>query len=196
MIKQNLFFMGALFLMLSCSSEQDNQVVKIEKYYGLLDLLDEQVSMLVDQNAVLEKTLGVGSETEVTSKTPSAKEWRAELELFYYANINKLGLIDAYETEELSKFGGGKKLINSAKSSEFSVRMIEYNFANDKLESLRILVEEENEVYVFKKEMEMTFTQNRGVSVLTGYSIKGTQTMVMKSDLTFSLNAKIEINTP
>ncbi len=102
-----------------------------------------------------------------------------------------MGLIGAYETEELSNFGGGKKLINSAKSDEQSVRMIEYNFANDQLESLRILVEEDNEVYVFKKEMQMTFIQKNGKAYLKDYSITGTQTMVMKSDLFFSLKAKV-----
>jgi hypothetical protein len=194
-MRQILGLIGLMALLVSCGSGNNNQVVKIDEYYSLLDLLDEQIDLLVSENATLEKTLGVGEEVELISKTPNIEEWKSELELFYYANINKLGLIDAYETEELSNFGGGKKLINSAKSNEQSVRMIEYNFANDMLESLRILVEEENEVYVFKKEMQMTFTQKNGKSFLTDYSITGTQTMVMKSDLNFSLKAKVLPNT-
>ena len=194
-MRQILGLIGLMALLVSCGSGNNNQVVNIDEYYSLLDLLDEQIDLLVSENATLEKTLGVGEEVELISKTPNIEEWKSELELFYYANINKLGLIDAYETEELSNFGGGKKLINSAKSNEQSVRMIEYNFANDMLESLRILVEEENEVYVFKKEMQMTFTQKNGKSFLTDYSITGTQTMVMKSDLNFSLKAKVLPNT-
>lgn len=190
-MRQIIVLIGLMALLVSCSSEGNNQIVKVDEYYSLLDLLDQQIDLLVSENASLEKTLGVGEQVEQISNTPNIEEWKRELELFYYANINKLGLIDAYETEELSNFGGGKKLINSAKSSEQSVRMIEYNFANDMLESLRILVEEENEVYVFKKEMQMTFTQKYGKPFLKDYSITGTQTMVMKSDLTFSLKAKV-----
>lgn len=182
---------GALALLVSCNSSNDNQVVKVEKYYGLLDLLDEQINFLVSEKASLEKTLAVDGQVELITSIPNIEEWKKELELFYYADINKLGLIDAYETEELSNFGGGKKLINAAKSDKESVQIIEYNFANDLLESLRILVQEENEVYVFEKEMKMNFIQKEGKPFLKDYSITGTQTMIMKSDMTFSLKAKV-----
>jgi len=186
-----IVLIGTFAFLASCSPVSNTEVVEINEYYNLLGLLDEQAALLAGQKATLEKTLGVGAEVEFISSTPNIEEWKSELELFYYANINKLGLIGAYETEELSNFGGGKKLINSAKSDEQSVRMIEYNFANDQLESLRILVEEDNEVYVFKKEMQMTFIQKNGKAYLKDYSITGTQTMVMKSDLFFSLKAKV-----
>ena len=194
MTKQKWVFIGALFMILSCDSKEESQVVKIDDYYNLLQLLDEQIEFLVKNNATLEKTLGAGSESETTQKTPSTDEWKEELKLFYNANINKLGLKDAYEIEELGRIGGGKKLINSAKSDAQSVRLIEYNFGHETLESLRILIEEENEVYVFKKEMQMMFALKKGKLVLDTYSIEGSQTMVMKSDLNFSLNAKVRVN--
>lgn len=192
-MRKIVVFIGVLALMVSCSttSTSDNQIVKIEKYYSLLDLLDEQINFLVSENASLEKTLAVDGQVELIRSSPNIEEWKSELELFYYADINKLGLIDAYETEELSNFGGGKKLINAAKSDSESVKLIEYNFANDLLESLRILVQDKNEVYVFEKEMKMNFIQKEGKSFLKDYSITGTQIMIMKSDMTFSLEAKV-----
>ncbi len=194
MTKKKLLILSVLIATFSCTSPTKEPVVQAGTYYDLVGLLDHQVKYLYVQNASLEKTIGAGDESEVLQVSPDTTTWREEFKLFYNADINKLGLSDAYEVEQLSRIDGGRKLINAAKSGAQPVRLIEYNFSNNALESLRILVEEKNEVYVFKKEMQMHFAQVEGAPVLKEYSIEGTQTMVMKSDLNFSLNGKVVLN--
>ncbi len=191
---RNLLFVTIVVLCSSCAPATEEKVTRTNVYYDLIGLLNNQVDYLASQNAVLEKKVGAGDESEILEITPDDKGWKEELKLFFNADINKLGLTDAYDVEQLSRIDGGRKLINAARSENQPIRLIEYNFSEKMLESLRILVEEKNEVYTFKKEMRMTFTQINDQTVLSQYSIVGTQAMVMKSDLDFSLNGKIVLN--
>lgn len=183
-------FLG-LFLvagMTACSGPTEPAVVKSNTYFDLVGLLDAQTSLLVKQGVVLEKKLVANGEQEFMALRPDSEEQlRAELKLFYEADINKLGLDDAYFTEELPGINGSSKVINTARKAGPNVRMIEYDYNLGKLGQIRILVEDKNDIYTFQKEMVMSFETQDSREVLTGYSITGKQKMVMKSDLDFSL---------
>ncbi|GAB5522650.1 MAG: hypothetical protein Roseis2KO_05220 [Roseivirga sp.] len=173
----------------ACSAPVETVAVKTDSYFDLVGLLDTQTALLLEQGAVLEKQLTANGETEVVSVKPESEEQlKAELRLFYEANINKLGLDDAYFTEELPGINGASKIINTAKKAGPDIRMIEYDFYLGKISQIRVLVEDKNDIYTFEKEMTMKFEPlSDGREILTGYSINGKQKMVMKSDLNFSL---------
>lgn len=183
-------FLGLFFAIgiTACSGPTETAVVRANSYFDLVGLLDAQTSLLVKQGVVLEKKLTANGEKESMSLRPDSEEQlRAELKLFYEADINKLGLDDAYFTEELPGINGSSKVINTAKRAGPNVRMIEYDYNLGKLSQIRVLVEDKNDIYTFQKEMTMSFESSGGQEVLTGYSITGKQKMVMKSDLDFSL---------
>lgn len=183
-------FLG-LFLVLglaSCNAPEETISVKTDKYFDLVGLLDAQSELLFQQKAVLQKKLMANGEVESMSVTPdSTGQIKAELKLFYEADINKLGLDDAYFTEELPGVSGGRKVINTAKKAGPNVRLIEYDYVQGKINQIRIIVEDKNDIYTFEKEMTMNFESIEGYEILSGYTIKGKQQMVMKSDLNFSL---------
>lgn len=179
----------SLFLILSitaCNTGDVKSKVKIDKYFDLVSLLDEQSELLYTNKAVLDKKLTANGEVEsILVRPDSAAQIRNELKLFYEANINKLGLGDAYFTEELPGINGMRKVINTAKRSGPNVRLIEYDYKSDALDRIRIVMEDKNDVYTFEKEMLMNFKSVNGREILSNYTISGKQQMVMKSDLNF-----------
>lgn len=183
-------FLG-LFLVLgfvSCNAPEETVSVKTDKYFDLVGLLDAQSELLFEQKAVLQKKLMANGETESMSVRPdSTGQIKAELKLFYEANINKLGLDDAYFTEELPGVNGGRKVINTAKRTGPNVRLIEYDYFQGKINQIRVVVQDKNDIYTFEKEMTMNFESIDGREILSSYTITGKQQMVMKSDLNFSL---------
>ncbi len=191
MIKKTVLGLFLVLGMAACSGSAETPVVRADSYFDLVGLLDDQTSLLIKQGVVLDKKLTANGEQESMSLRPDSEEQlRAELKLFYEADINKLGLDDAYFTEELPGINGNSKVINTAKKAGPNVRMIEYDYSLGKLSQIRVLVEDKNDIYTFQKEMTMSFESLDGKEMLTGYSITGKQKMVMKSDLDFSLQGR------
>ena len=184
----------ALFVTGACDST-GREAVRIDKYFDLVSLLDDQAELLYSSGARLEKLLVANGEEETMLVRPdSAAQLKAEWRLFYEADINKLGLGDAYFVEELPGINDSRKVINTAKKKAPNVRMIEYDYEQDRLRHIRIVVEDKNDIYDFRKELLLNFDWLDGRETLTSYSIKGKQDMVMKSELDFSLDGKILFN--
>jgi hypothetical protein len=189
-------FMGLLlaFCLTSCIDSGDSSQVRIDTYFDLVGLLDEQSVLLYKNRAVLRKKLTANGTDEIlTIKPDSVGQIKAELRLFYEADINKLGLGDAYVIEELPGVNGARKVINTARASGAKVRLIEYDYQNDQLERIRVLIEEKTGIYTFEKEMLLNFGFYGNSELLESYMITGKQQMVMKSDLNFSLEGVFSV---
>ena len=186
--------LAALLLLGACSGS-GGKAVKIDKYFDLVSLLDQQAELLYHSGARLEKVLVAnGKEDKMMVRPDSVGQLKAEFKLFYEADINKLGLDDAYYEEELPGINGNRKVINTAKKKTPNVRLIEYDYEQDQLRHIRILVQDKNDIYNLEKEMLLNFEQVDGRELLTSYSINGKQDMVMKSELEFSLSGKVLFN--
>lgn len=190
---KNSFLLVIIVLVSACEMGKKSEPIRTGTYFDLVELLDEQVAIIDQQKPKLIKELTVDGQTEtVTTTLDSASMWKEELQLFYQADINKLGLEDAYITEQLSAGTDRYKKIDSAKTNAPTIRTIEYNYYKNVLENIRIVVREKNTVYEFDKELLLEFKQINGKSLLSSFAIKGNQKMVLKSPLTYSLNAKLE----
>ncbi|KYG83507.1 hypothetical protein [Roseivirga echinicomitans] len=188
---KNLVFLLSL-LLFGCSVGKKSEPIRTGTYFDLVELLDEQIAAFEEERPTLTKELSVNGETDqVIVQFDSAKQWKEELGLFYQADINKLGLETSYVTEELSTGTDIKKVIDSAKTDRPSVRSIEYNYRADRLESIRIIMKDENPVYKFEKELSLYFNVVQGKSVLSSFTISGDQSMILKDELNYSLKAKI-----
>ena len=192
-IKALLPVFSAVLIMSSCNFvEQDKEAIKIDTYFDLAGLLDQQADLWMARGVKVEKVLTTNAREEtVIVDVTDRKQLTDELNLFYEADINKVGLGDAYIIEELPAVFGQRKLVNSARSKKQKVRLLEFNYDQEKLTQIRILVEDKNSVYTFEKEMLIDFETINGEEVLTGYSITGKQDMVLKSDLNFSLKGRL-----
>ncbi len=189
-------FLGlALLVLLSACDARQTQAVKIDKYFDLVALLDQQAELLYSQGARVEKVLlANGEEEKMLIRPDSEGDLKNEWQLFYEADINKLGLDDAYEVEELPGINGSRKVITTAKKKAANVRLIQFDYDQDRLSQIRILIQEKNDIYNFEKEMLLNFEWVDGQERLKYYSINGKQDMVMKSELAFALSGKVLLN--
>lgn len=163
--------------------------VKMDKYFDLAGLLDRQAALLYAGGAKLEKVLVAdGKEDKMLISPDSVGQIKAELKLFYEADINKPGLDDAYDEETLPGADGSHSVINVAKKKAPRVRLIEYDYEQHQLRRIRILVQNKNDIYDLQKEMLLNFEQTDGRERLTSYSISGRQRMLMKPELRFSIS--------
>lgn len=184
-----------LIVLLSACDVQNTEAVKIDTYFDLVGLLDAQAELLYNSGARVEKVLVAnGEEEKMLIRPDSVGQLKTEWQLFYEADINKLGLDDAYFVEGLPGMNGGRKVIYTAKKKAANVRLIEYDYEQDRLRYIRILIQEKNDIYNFEKEMLLNFDLIKGKEVIKDYSIKGRQDMVMKSELTFAISGKILMN--
>ncbi|WP_421977315.1 hypothetical protein [Roseivirga seohaensis] len=188
---KNLVFLLSLML-LGCSVGKKSEPIRTGTYFDLVELLDEQIAEFEVEKPVLTKELNVSGETDkVTIQLDSAKQWKEELGLFYQADINKLGLETSYTTEELSTGVNTKKVIDSAKNERLAVRSIEYNYTDNQLVSIRIIIRDKNPIYKFEKELNLYFQNEQGKSILSSFTISGDQNMILKDELSYSLKATI-----
>ena len=187
------WFVLIVLMAFSCGSDQQRAVKRTTVYYDLVKLLDEQVSLLSRSNVALDKTLLADEESEqVRLSPPGEEDWKKELALFYTADINKLGLEEAYEVEKMANPDGGYRIINTAKDDDQPVRSITYHFdATSKPVSFTILMKDENMVYTFDKEMTMQFEPFEEGVKLKSYKISGVQQMILKGELSFAIEGKV-----
>ena len=168
------------------------KLVKTDKYFDLAGLLDRQAALWYASGARLEKVLVAdGKEDKMLISPDSVGQLKAELKLFYEADINKPGLEDAYDEKTLPGADGSHRIINTAKKKAPRVRRIEYDYEQHQLRRIRILVQNKNDIYDLQKEMLLHFEQIDGRERLTSYSISGRQGMLMKPELRFSLSGSV-----
>ena len=166
--------------------------VKTDKYFDLAGLLNRQAALWYASGAGLEKVLVADGKEEKTLISPdSVGQLKAELKLFYEADINKPGLDDAYDEKTLPGANGSHRIINTAKKKAPRVRLIEYDYEQHQLRRIRILVQNKNNIYDLQKEMLLHFEQIDGRERLTSYSISGRQRMLMKPELRFSISGSV-----
>ena len=183
-----LVFLAASLLTGACGVPGAKSV-KTDKYFDLAGLLDRQAALWYAGGARLEKVLVAdGKEDKMLISPDSVGQLKAELKLFYEADINKPGLEDAYDEKTLPGADGSHSVINVAKKKAPRVRLIEYDYEQHQLRRIRIIVQNKNDIYDLQKEMLLNFEQTDGRERLTSYSISGRQRMLMKPELRFSIS--------
>jgi len=191
-MKLKYLFLFVVIALWGCDEGQKSEPIRTGIYFDLVELLDQQAELLAKEKPSFTKMLTVNGETETISiELESASQWKAQLALFYPADINKLGLETAYVTEEFPLGENQKKIIDEAKGQKATVRLIEYNYLNEQLTNIRILSRENNTVYEFDKELNLNFSFDAGMNRISSFSIIGNQDMLLKSDLSYSLKAVI-----
>lgn len=191
-MKLKYLFLFVVIALWGCDEGQKSEPIRTGIYFDLVALLDQQAQLLAEAKPSFTKQLTVNGEIEIISlELDSASQWKAQLALFYQADINKLGLETAYVTEEFPLGENQKKIIDEAKGQKATVRLIEYNYLNEQLTNIRILSRENNTVYEFDKELNLNFSFDAGMNRISSFSIIGNQDMLLKSDLSYSLKAVI-----
>jgi len=186
-MKKSKFLFSILIIctLAACTVENDKTKVEVDAYFNLGALLNEKIEYLASANAKLQKELTSQGASELLTIDPdSVAGWKRQFNLFYEADINKLGYVGDYFEEEIPAINGISKKIYSTKTQKNPVKVMEYIYEESSLKEIRISVKESNAIYEVIKEMKLHFNKEEK---LIGFDITGGESMTVKEDLNYAI---------
>lgn len=160
-----------------------------KKYFDLIQFTDNQVRELYMQKRQVKKKIFLDGQTdEIISDTLN---WEKELALFKEADINSSSLRDSYEISE-DKIA--RTITYTAKESKLKVKEIRLIFDEQSqmnrvsVKQVKIFFSEDNQLYEIQRDLMMELRNN----LLSAYSIKGFQKVILKDSLVYEITAKID----
>jgi hypothetical protein len=165
---------------------------KINDYFDIEGLIDEQVKMLDSIGPSLYKEAVINGQNETETFAPSDSAWVKELLIFKTADINRPMLTDSYDVREHTK------------DNRKSLRYISKTPGSTEVDSIAIRMNEEEKPHIFQaylsrkntlfrsvKSLEVTFADHQGKQLISSYKIQGWQKMASKDSTVFDISAKI-----
>ncbi len=159
-----------------------------KKYFDLVQFTDNQVHELYMQKPQVKKKIFLDGQTDqITSDTLN---WEKELALFREADINSPSLRDSYEISE-DKIR--HTLTYTAKESKLKVKEIKLVFDEQShtnsvsVRQVKIFFSEDNQLYEIQRDLSMELKNN----LLSAYSIKGFQKVILKDSLIYEISATL-----
>ena len=193
MIKK-CFILFLVVGLVGCNKNQSPTEESGEGYFSIAQLLEEQIGLLLSLDAALEKRVITGDISETLELKPKdSTEWKTQLQLFLDADISKPGYAGTYLVEELPLISTLSKTVYSANQKKNSLRIMECTYQGDLLKEIRLELSKNNEVFDFDQELFLYFNLESGKSRLSSFSIKGNESMKLKSDLSFEVKATIVV---
>ena len=173
-----------LGLFSACSTEELVEEAKIDTYFDLEGTLNKVVDDLVAQNAQLKKSTAINEQEEQAMLAlDSAAAWKAQLEVFYESDINKVGLSNSYSIDTTQAFDGIKKVVYEAFAKSAYVKSMECSFRDGKLFLIRILASDKNVVYSISNEYYLYFNHFKRKLALDHFSIHSQKKIILRKDL-------------
>ncbi len=193
------FFSAAMYFVLftflfSCNVRDNNH----RAYYSVDSLIHAQVVSLTKSKAVLTKKAEIDGKEEAISFTPTDTiSWANELAIFSaLAEINKPTNAGLYTIETGVKDPNSNLLIRSFTSTTILPVVYLKLFYLDNPSFLRrveALYREENTLLKGSRLLLMEFQQVNNEAVLTSYSIEGSQKMLLRDAVQFSIKGTVTL---
>lgn len=198
----NLFLILLLagLTLLSCESEKQPAT-----FYPVDSLVRQQVYHLTDINAALFKEALLAGETDTVTYIPGdTLDWTRELEVFSKLNeINKPvnrgrydvtdGLLDPGSNLTVKAFISKEPLPNEEPLAVVYLKVY-YQGSINKPRKIEALYDEQTLLYKSARLLSMYFQQIEDETVLTSYSVKGGQKMVLGDSVAFYISGKILVD--
>ena len=163
----------------------------INEYFDVESLIDEQTKLLAEMQPKVEKSIEVDGKKEQDTLEFDSMGWKNELEVFKLADINKPTLYDAYEATE-EKTNEGKIWRYTTEKPALGIEYLYVYFNNDSsVTKLEAKYHENNALYLSERNFEINFDNTDDLTVLESYKIYGKQKMVMKDEVTFSIESEV-----
>lgn len=195
-----LLFSGLALLVLSCESEKPRA-----SFYPVDSLVSQQAYYLTDINAALSKEALLGGRTDTITYTPGdTLEWKKELEVFSKLNeINKPvnkgryevsdGLLDPRSNLTVKAFTSKEPLPNEEPLPVVYLKVY-YQGSIKKPRKIEALYDEKTLLYKSARLLAMHFQEIENETVLTSYSVKGGQKMILGDSVVFYISGKILVD--
>lgn len=181
-MRQN-FLMICLALLFSCN-ESGEQVLRVKDYFDLDSLLDSQIVLLSESDLKLNKKVMLDGEQENAVFDPDTSRLKDEFKIFREFDLNKTNYVGAYET----KISGNKVRYELRPDQKSPVKYLEIESENDEVLNIDGLFIEDKEIYQHYREINISFSKG----LITDYSVRGFQDMVMKDTIHFQTEATFQ----
>ncbi len=158
-------------------------------------LLDEQVRLLSQSGAVLEKSAMMEGQTSDTTFLPTAEGWQKELELFRQMDLlNKPANLRSFVKRD------------SIKDSKSNLRIREYTSASAPLSQMKIyyldnfsrlrrieaVINDRNLLHMTQRRLQLYFEEDNQKPLLNSYAVEGYEKMILSDTVRYSITGHID----
>lgn len=189
-----ILFMAFIFLMTSCTTRRS----VVNNYYPIDSLIQTQVVFLTKSKAQLTKKAEIDGVEETNSFAPKdSLAWTQELDIFAELNvINNPVYTGNYIVEKGVKDSNSNLSIHLFKGkSTLPVVYLKifYLESLSKIRRIEALYREENSLLKGSRLLILEFQEIQNKTILTSYSIEGSQQMFMGDPVQFAVRGTITI---
>ena len=189
-----IYLLLFLCLLTACSISPENQKkrAKIDKYFDLAGLMQQQIHHLSTASPTIHKKAMIDGQEEAIEL--DSVNWKKELGIFTKADINKPRLLSQYLTSTYTDTGGNRvtqyKNVEEHVSGVIRMKIVEEP-TTGKLLSIFIESGEYNTLFTAEVEMQMNFEEKTDTAQLTSYSISGYEKVVLRDTMRYAINVKV-----
>ncbi|MDN5216249.1 hypothetical protein QQ020_29545 [Fulvivirgaceae bacterium BMA12] len=176
----------------SFSSGVQNDKPKIDAFFDLEGLVNQQIEKLSSFNPRVRKEATINGQEEVQDL--DSLNWKKELHVFLKADINKPRLLSQYTTDTYQNEAGNQvtsyKNIEDRVSGVAKMEVVK-DPSNQQVLSITIDSYEFNTLFTARAELRMNFEHLENELQLKDYSIKGGEKVIMKDTMEYTIKVKI-----
>lgn len=173
-----------------CCIEPEKATLETHMYFGVKELLQEQVFLLDSLQPVLVKTAILEDTVETVSFNPDSAGWARELEIFQELDLNKASLRNKYDVDTIDE--GDQKVVTfrSRNEVETGVDLLKVVMKNDKPELIVGNFRSESLLYTSERDFAIRFSSFDSLQALESYRVAGMQKMIWKDSVFFEIEGK------
>ncbi len=188
MIGRTSFFVGLVFVLVSCN--KTNQVYD-KPYVDFDSLINSQITSLVRAKSSLTKSVLLDGKSDQSTVTLDSAIVAHELDVFRQLDfINKPLYRNGYEVIDGEKDTRSNLITRKYKSKNPSpIPIVIFYYHNDfsNIKKIESVYQEDNTLYSTRRELLLEFDDASGAQLLTRYSLKGIQKMILNDTVMFSI---------
>lgn len=171
-----------LFLLISCRENRE-AVKKLELYFDLDSLLNEQVSVFSDEKYGVTKSVTMDEKTESDRLTPDSLGWVQEFAIIRDFNLNKSNNVGAYQVRTTAQ----ETTYSLEEGNSRPVKQLVITRREGQLMRIEGGYFEDKSIYQHSRNLLLEFSNG----VLSRYEIRGFQKMILKDTARYSVSGAI-----
>jgi hypothetical protein len=187
-------FIVSCVLLVSCQQGTEKNT---QKLFDFDSLLHAQTQALVAARAVLHKTVYMqGKADSVTLPPPDSQQWANELEIFHQlSQINKPINRSTYSITEQADNQSNLRIRAFHSESDIPFTDVKFYYLEtpSAIRKIEGFVDERNALYKSARTLTLNFSEVHNKLMLTSYSIKGGQHMMLDDTVQFHVQGFITI---
>lgn len=193
---RKLLFLSFL-LFWGCEQPGKNVYLEELPYYDLAGLIDQQIRLLDSIRPDVVKVAFYEGKEETNRLKPDSSQWANLLELFKNADINKPVLRGQYIEKSGQKDSNSNlnvRMYEPENPENVNVQYLKVYYVDelDDVRKIEVRIKEDNVLFKGVRDLRMELIEDgEGNLLLSSYSIKGIQKMVMIDSVTFKIEAEV-----